>query len=123
MNIEIDGIQITLTKEQLAKIKAELEQNQKQQSAEDFFLEMYNNCQIKFDFSKSKSIFFVKNDNVLFEQDNKNSLLWCDYNEIWSVFKTRYGMNSQQIQAFIQDMLERHFKLGSLTPHCYVDRR
>ena len=60
MNIDINGVSITLTNDQLQHIDAEVKKNKKI-SAEDFFFSMWNGCTIKFDFSKSDSIYLLKN--------------------------------------------------------------
>ena len=53
---------------------------------------------------------------VLFEQDWKNERMWCDYDEIWSYFKTNYSDNHQEIKDLIGWMLKEHDKLSVLTP-------
>jgi hypothetical protein len=54
---------------------------------EEKFLDMWNGCTIKFDYKKRpESIFLVKNDKYMFEQDYKNGYLWCSYDDVWSVF-------------------------------------
>ena len=116
MNVEINGVSITLTDEQLKHIDEELKKKNNEVSAEEFFLSMWNGCEIKFDFSKSDSVFMLKNGEVLFEQDLKNERFWCKHSTIWSVFETEYSMNYSQIQLFIKGILERRFKMGALTP-------
>lgn len=117
MNIDVNGISITLSDEQLKYIDSELKKKNNQISAENFFLSMWNGCTIKFDFSKTDSIFMLKNNQVLFEQNFKFEKLWCNYYDVWSVLESKYSMNYEQIQAFIKDILERCFKLRALTPH------
>ena len=52
----------------------------------------------------------------LFEQDIKTKYLWCDYNEIWSFFKTNYKDNYDDIQLLIKDILSDYTKLNVYTP-------
>jgi hypothetical protein len=54
----------------------------------------------------------------LFEQDWKNSYLWCKYNEIWKYLEDNYSSKYNDIQSFIKDRLEEHTKMNVLTPHC-----
>ena len=58
----------------------------------------------------------VKGD-YLFRQDFNNEYLWCDYDEIWSVFEKNYSYNYQEIRKLIKDWLEEHDKLKVLTPN------
>jgi hypothetical protein len=116
MQTTVNDVVITLTPEQESKVQQQLALKNKQVSAEDTFLKMWNGCETRFDFSKSESVFLLKNNEVWFEQDLKYGYLWCHHVKIWSVFETEFGMNYEQIQAFIKDLLERRFKLGSLTP-------
>ena len=58
----------------------------------------------------------VKGD-YLFRQDFNNEYLWCDYDEIWSVFEKNYSYNYQEIRKLIKDWLDEHDKLKVLTPN------
>ena len=51
----------------------------------------------------------------LFEQDWKNSYLWCKYNEIWKYLEDNYSSKYNDIQSFIKDRLEEHTKMNVLT--------
>jgi hypothetical protein len=116
MEINVNGVQITLTEEQLKKIKKQTEKV----SAEKRFLDLWNGCAIKFDFEKyPERIFLMKDNMVMFEQDFKNGYLWCDYKLVWSVFENEYGFTYTDIQSFIKDVVERHFKMGVITPQQY----
>ena len=52
----------------------------------------------------------------LFDQDLKNKSLWCDYDEIWSVFEKEYMYNYIDIQSLIKGWLEEDSKLNVYTP-------
>ena len=52
----------------------------------------------------------------LFEQNIKNKVLSCDYNEIWCFFKTNYINNYSDIQSLIKDLLSDTTKLNVYTP-------
>ena|SRR3970040_1586539 len=84
---------------------------------EDRFLELIDDLEIKIDKKiYPKSTFFFKGDVLLFEQDSKNDTFWCNYYEIWSVFGKEYHMKYEEIQSFIKNMMERHFKMKVFTP-------
>ena len=113
MQIDINGVKITLTEQQLKEIKEQTEKPSKEQ----IFLDLWNGCTIKFDFEKyPEKIFLMKNDKVIFEQDHKNGRLWCNYNRVWLIFEKEFGMKYDDIQSFIKNMVEKHFKLWVLTP-------
>ncbi|MHB8410271.1 MAG: hypothetical protein ACYDHY_19740, partial [Acidiferrobacterales bacterium] len=42
--------------------------------------------------------------------------LWCDYYKVWLDFEKEYGMNYEQIQAFIKVQVEEHLKFKDVTP-------
>ena len=68
-------------------------------------------------------ILFFKYNDCFFEYNQKNGVFYCDYDKVWSIFKTKYNMNDQQIQVSIKGQVEEHFKLRSLTSHptiCYA---
>lgn len=118
MEIDINGVKITLTKEQLEEIARQTQKVSKKEEMEKEFLNLWNGCTLKFDFEKySQSIFLMKDGKYFFEQDFKRNYLWCSYNNVWSIFESKYGLEYNEIQSFIRDMVEQHFKLGGLTPY------
>jgi len=81
-------------------------------SKEDRFLELIDDIEIKVDKEKYLgSVFFFKDEKCFFEHNSKYDYLWCDYNNIWSVFEREYGLSHTEIQSFIKYMLEKHFKM------------
>ena len=102
------------------------EKYSKQIVIEAFFYEKLNGCEIRFSEEYPSYIFFVKKDKCLFEiynfdkerrkQESKNGYFNVKYDEIWSVFETRFELDYQQIQVFIQGEVEKLLKLDGLTP-------
>ena len=87
------------------------------QSAKSFFLNYIQDLEIKIDNKKYiDSVFYFKNGHCLFEYDEKNGDLYYKYDGFWSVFKREYHMDRQQIQAFIKNGVEEHFKFKVTTP-------
>ena len=43
--------------------------------------------------------------DVLFEQDLKNKIIYCDFNKIWSFFKSNYQNNYNEIRELITGFL------------------
>ena len=50
------------------------------------------------------------------EYDKKNGYFWVDYDKIWSVLESKYGLNDQEISELIKGMVEEHLKLEGVTP-------
>lgn len=116
MQIDVNGVQITLTEEQLSKIKAQTEKK----SPEERFLELIAGIEINkpiVDFEKyPNSLFwFNKEGQMLFEYDFKNDILGCDYSPVWLVFYNEYNFNCDKTQAFIKTQVEKNFKLKGIT--------
>jgi hypothetical protein len=62
------------------------------------------------------SIFYRKNGKVVMEQDKKNERFWFDYEDIWSFFKSFFGMEYQEIREVLRHWLDEDFKLRGYTP-------
>ena len=119
-SIKIDGNEIELPKELIDLIKTQLAtpvQLTKEQQMEVFFLECFNGCETKIIPERVGHIFYKKNEKIIMEQDSKNKNFWFDYDSIWSIFNSRFGLSYDETQAFIKDMLERHLNWGDFTPY------
>jgi len=117
MEIKVNDVSITLTDEQLAQINDEIKKRKTQITPEKRLLQMWNGCTLKLNFENSpKKVFLMKNNEVWFEQDFELNSLWCNYSLVWVVLEMEFGMNYSETQSFVKHILERHFKLGYLTP-------
>ena len=67
------------------------------------------NTEIKLNPSKDSSI-------ILFRQDYKNNYFWVNYDKIWSLLESKYGLNSQEIKELIKGTLLEPDKMKALTP-------
>ena len=65
---------------------------------------------------KVQSIIFHKGDMFYMEQDFKNGWLRCDWDRVWSFFRSTKGMGESETKDFIQSMVEEHIKCRVLTP-------
>ena len=105
---------------------------------ERLFLELIDGFQWRYDLDKyPHSIFGFKENVCIFEiynlkllnqrkiitsyrleikQNLKNATFWFNYDKIWSIFETNFGMKYNDIQYFMVDMLEKHFKISETTP-------
>ena len=80
------------------------------------FLELMDGMERRVDPEDSHKIVWYKNDGWYFEQDEKNGDLWCQYDRVWSFFKTNYTPKDAEIKVIIKYLMERHYKLRGLTP-------
>ena len=114
MQVEVNGIKITLTSEQLQEIE-----NQKSNTPEKLFKELIQGIDINkpvVDFEKyPNSIFWFKGDKCLFEYNFKNQTIWIDFDEIWSKFLPYFKGNYYDIPGFMEVQVEQHFKLKGIT--------
>lgn len=61
-----------------------------------------------------KSIFWINNGIVLFEQELNTKSLWCNYDEIWSIITNKYNYNYFGTQSFIKRTIENNLNLSGL---------
>ncbi len=85
-----------------------------------FLLDSINGCEIIISNTYSNTIIYSKydkNNKILCYQDLKTGVFWVDYDNIWLVLETKYSMNYFDIEGFIINQMEKHFKLICLTAH------
>jgi hypothetical protein len=54
-------------------------------------------------------------DKILFRYDSKNEELWCNYGDIILIFKSKFGLNWQDIRELCETMLEEHLNCKVVT--------
>ena len=109
-------MEITLTQDQLDEIQRQTQKLTKEEQMEKDFLDLWNGCTIKFDFEKyPKTIFLMKDGEIFFELNFENMHLWCSYNNVWLIFKEKYGLKYDGVQFSIRRIL-RGLKLDGLIP-------
>lgn len=119
MNITIQGVEITLTPDQLKQLdEAISKQNEPPKpTKEQRFWGLINGLSVKVDFEKyPDSIFFFNKEECWIDYDIKRATLWIRYDKIWSVFEREYQMVFDSIQTFIKHLVEEHFELKGVTP-------
>ena len=80
------------------------------------FLDLMEGMERKVHPDNPNYILWYKNNQWYFEQGEETSILWCQYDRVWSVFKTNYPPKYADIQLIIRNLMERHYKLRGLTP-------
>lgn len=48
------------------------------------------------------------------KQNFQNYSVWVNYDKTWSIFEKNFKMKYNDIQSFINDMLENHFKISGI---------
>ena len=86
-----------------------------QNTPEGWFKHLLNQLKEETNPKYSNYIFFVKDKEIYMEYNEKYGYLWCSYDKIWSVFESEFGMNYEETQEFIKDMVEEHYNLRGLT--------
>ena len=89
------------------------DESQKNKEMVDFFLSKFNGSTVKLENGYVK--YFTPNGDWLFTQNNEKNECYVSYQQIWSVYKSKYELNQQQINEFIKGILEEHFKLKRFT--------
>ena len=64
----------------------------------------------------TNSIFYKKDEIILFEQDLKNKRLWCSYEHYWSFFMNEIGLSYSEIQELTRGMVGIHLNCKQFTP-------
>jgi hypothetical protein len=88
---------------------------------EAWFQDILNNLDPRKNPNYPDSIFYKLNDNIVMEieitdQDTKSGNLYYDYNQIYKILRNKFNMEPNEIHRLVKSMVEKHFKLGSLTP-------
>jgi hypothetical protein len=66
-------------------------------------------------------IFWFKQDRCYFEYEIETGKLWCDHNLVWRVFARELGWGYLQIESFIKNKVEEHFKNKGVTLYASSD--
>ena len=56
-------------------------------------------------------------DYYYFFQEDRNDYFWCDNKKIWSFFRRDLGLNYDDTQEFIQQMVDETLNCKVNTPH------
>lgn len=107
------------------KDKIKLIKYSRLKSEERFLLEMIDGIEIHEQQSYQYSIFWKKDDIILFEQDFENGWLRVNNNKIWSIFENKYGYTYNDTQSFIKKITDKDIKLNGssyeLVNHCRTE--
>jgi hypothetical protein len=107
---------------QLEFLKKEAQkQAQKEKEMEQWFQLVLDGLQIEINNHKPNSVYYEKGGKILFElyqnpDDKEEKHLWCNTILVWSVFENEFGLNYDETQVFIKNMVEKYLKLGAVIP-------
>ena len=94
----------------------------KDDEKEAWFKSIFNKLTMVIDYSGKfpNSIFFTKDDIVLFElcksEDNTKTYFYTNYEKIWAIFYDKYSMGDEDIQRFIKKQVKKHLNIKKVTP-------
>ena len=99
----------------IEKIKEAYMSKDWEDNKEKLFLELFSRLHVddKTYQSEYRAGYFLLDSNYIKRcfYDFKNNELLIDYRSIWELFDIRFDMKYDDIQLFMDDMLEEHFKL------------
>ena len=117
--IEVNGVTIELTDDQVKKIKELVKQEileilEKYKSNVRFIDENYNVS----NYPTSRFEIFNENGEWLFDidYDSKNQHFWYSYYRILVIFREKYSINRDDFQEVMKSILEEHLNLKAVTP-------
>lgn len=64
-----------------------------------------------FEINKEGNQEFYKNNKWYFIYDRKSDYLCCSYGRVWSIFEEKYGLNYNEIEDLLKDMLKKYFNM------------
>jgi hypothetical protein len=82
---------------------------------EIWFKEQLTDLEISRSIKNPDLIIYKKNDKVLYNYDKKNGWFDINYNEIWSVFESKYHLKYDEISLLTKGMVEEHLNLKGIT--------
>ena len=106
----------------LEKVKIAYKSKDWKDDKEELFLELFSKLRVdnNIDQNKYGYILLDSNDIKRCFYNLESDYFWINYASIWRVFETRFDMNDDDIQSFMDDMLEEHFKLYDITAWDYI---
>jgi hypothetical protein len=113
----------------LNKIKAELSEDQiyiiekyqlglhqyKQKTYERWFKTMLTDLDVTRSRKNSDVLIYKKGNVVLYEYNEKKGWFDMDHDKIWSVFKSKYHLNFDEIKLITKNMVKKHLNLKDIT--------
>ena len=84
-------------------------------------MNIFEGTHIKLDLKRyPRTVFFFKEDRCWMEYNWKNGYFGCRYEDFWEVLEREYHWGYDEVERFIKNQVEQHFKLKGITP-CGVE--
>ena len=79
-------------------------------------MNIFESTHIKLDLKHyPRTVFFFKEDKFWMGYNWKNKILWCRLEYFWEVLERENNWNYEEVQAFIKDQVEKHFKIKDVS--------
>ena len=127
--IEVNGVTIELTKDQVNKILEQTNIKDTKELVKQEILEMLEkhksnvrflneNCDVS-NYPTSRFEILNENGEWLFDidYDSKNQHFWYSYYRILAIFREKYSINIDDFQEVMKSILEEHLNLKGVTPY------
>tara|TARA_R110002020_G_scaffold465856_1_gene687907 strand:+ start:955 stop:1323 length:369 start_codon:yes stop_codon:yes gene_type:complete len=75
---------------------------------EEFIINLIDSCEKE---PYGNGYLYTKNGKYYFCQDDENKLFYFDYNNVYEVLESKFGLNHKEMRVLIGSVLERHYKL------------
>ena len=80
-------------------------------------MNIFEGTHIKLDLKRyPNQVFFFKEDVFWMEYNWKNGYFGCRYEDFWEVLEREYHWGYDEVERFIKNQVEQHFKLKGVTP-------
>jgi len=98
------------TKYIIEKYKFGLHQNE-MKDYESWFINQLNDLNVYRSILDKNVLIYKKNDNTLFNYNEKNYTFYYDYNKIYRFFKLKFNLNDDQSNILVKGIIEKQFKI------------
>ena len=83
----------------------------------EFWDELWCDMKVKIDPKKGEIKCWKEGyDYYYFYQEDRNDYLWCDYDEVWTFFRRDLGLNYDDVQELIQQLVDETLNCKVNTP-------
>ena len=93
-------------------------EEEKKKEMVELFLSMLNGCTIKLE--NNMVVFYNKDDQWMFAQDFKNNYFRVSVDRVWSIFRTKYRLNNDQISDLFKGILDEHLGWIGVNTNCTI---
>jgi len=115
-------------KEKIQELEKQIESLKKEcenEGMEQWFKSLLNGLKIEIRADRPNIVYYKKNGNVFFrlyhDLINKERIyFFCDYELVWSIFEKKYNINYDEIQEFINSMVEKYLKLSGVISTAWI---